>query len=98
VNLEEHVFRNVINAPIAESDNNLSTFLWWSISRQTCIYVFSVITLIIIIISAIRSVLFVSVRMKASLNLHNNMFNALIKAKIYFFNTNPSGNYNFEWL
>lgn len=98
MNLEEHVFRNVINAPIAESDNNLSTLLWWSISRQTCIYVFSVITLIIIIISAMRSILFVSVCMKASLNLHNNMFNALTKAKIYFFNTNPSGNYNFEWL
>ncbi|XP_026820606.1 multidrug resistance-associated protein 4-like isoform X2 [Rhopalosiphum maidis] len=91
VNLEEHAFRNVINAPIAVSDNNSSTLLWWSISRQTCIYVFSVITLIIIIISAIRSVLFVSVCMKASLNLHNNMFNALTKAKIYFFNTNPSG-------
>lgn len=91
VNLEEHVFRNVINV----ADNKL---IWWSISRQTCINVFSATILILIITAVIRSVLFVSVCMKSSMVLHNNMFKALIKATIYFFNTNPSGNYNLELL
>ncbi|XP_022166661.1 multidrug resistance-associated protein 4-like isoform X2 [Myzus persicae] len=90
-NLEEHVFRNVINGPTSVTDNRLSTFIWWSISRQTCINVFTATTIIIIITAAIRSVLFVSVCMKASMTLHNNMFKALTKATIYFFNTNPSG-------
>ncbi|CAH1738400.1 unnamed protein product [Aphis gossypii] len=95
VNMEEHVFCNVHHyipySSTAVSENELNTFEWWSISRQTCITVFATLTLIIIILAAIRSVLFVSVHMKASMTLHNNMFNALIKATIYFFNTNSSG-------
>ncbi|CAI6364367.1 unnamed protein product [Macrosiphum euphorbiae] len=84
VNLEEHVFRDVTNV----ADNK---FIWWSISRQTCINVFTATIVIMIITAVIRSVLFVSVCMKASMTLHNNMFKALTKATIYFFNTNPSG-------
>ncbi|XP_060873079.1 ATP-binding cassette sub-family C member 4-like isoform X2 [Metopolophium dirhodum] len=84
VNLEEHVFRNVLRV----ADNKL---IWWSMSRQTCINVFSATIVIMIITVVIRSVLFVSVCMKASMTLHNNMFKALTKATIYFFNTNPSG-------
>jgi ATP-binding cassette subfamily C (CFTR/MRP) protein 4 len=31
--------------------------------------------------------------MKTSMNLHNNMFNAITRATMYFFNTNSSGKY-----
>jgi ATP-binding cassette subfamily C (CFTR/MRP) protein 4 len=31
--------------------------------------------------------------MKASMNLHNKMFNAITRATMYFFNTNSSGKY-----
>jgi len=100
--MEEHVFCNVHHyipySSTSVAENELNTFEWWSISRQTCITVFATLTLIIIIIAAIRSVLFVSVHMKASMTLHNNMFNSLIKATIYFFNTNSSGNYSYKWL
>jgi len=36
--------------------------------------------------------------MNASKNLHNNMFNTLIRATIYFFNTNLSGKNDFKYL
>jgi len=69
-----------------------------TITRQTCINVFGYITLFLIIITTIRLITFVSISMSASIHLHNNMFNTLIRATIYFFNTNLSGNNNFKYL
>lgn len=73
------------------SDNSINTFLWWSISRQTCVNVFFCLTFIMILATVIRTVTFVSVCMQASMNLHNNMFNAITKATMNFFNENSSG-------
>ncbi|XP_025202264.1 probable multidrug resistance-associated protein lethal(2)03659 isoform X2 [Melanaphis sacchari] len=92
VNLEEHVFQNKNNVSTLTFHDPISDVVWWmTISRQTCIYVFSCITLFLIIITTIRLITFVSISMSASINLHNNMFNTLIKATTYFFNTNLSG-------
>jgi ATP-binding cassette subfamily C (CFTR/MRP) protein 4 len=108
VNLEEHVFyhdnNSLKNNTLRETpyNNNATnykisdTLLWWTISRQTCIIVFVVFTFSMILAILIRTAIFVSVCMKSSINLHNNMFNAIVRATMYFFNTNSSGNYNFE--
>jgi len=102
VNLEELVFRNTSSVNMLTSADNNSTItsstngisdqlLWWTISRQTCVIVFAVLTFSMILATLVRSATFVSVCMKASMNLHNKMFNAITRATMYFFNTNSSG-------
>jgi len=90
VNLEESVFHNVnLSTPIIK--NSINTIFWWSINRETCIYIFTAMTFLVVITINLKSLVSVSVCMKASKNLHKNMFNALIRAKMNFFNTNLSG-------
>ncbi|XP_001946763.2 multidrug resistance-associated protein 4 [Acyrthosiphon pisum] len=91
VNLEEHVFQNESSVSTSTFNESLSNIWWMTISRQTCINVFGCITLFLIIVTTIRLITFVSISMSASKHLHNNMFNTLIRATIYFFNTNLSG-------
>ncbi|CAF4884012.1 unnamed protein product [Pieris macdunnoughi] len=45
----------------------------------------------ILIMTHARILTFVVITMRASINLHNNMFNNLIRALMKFFDTNPSG-------
>ncbi|XP_026807194.1 probable multidrug resistance-associated protein lethal(2)03659 isoform X3 [Rhopalosiphum maidis] len=96
INLEEHVFFSIDHL---ESNNNnrsltnnpSNTLIPWIVSRNTCIIVFTVITLSIIISTLIRSALFVSVCTTSSTNLHNRMLGSIIRATMYFFNKNASG-------
>lgn len=83
---------------LTTTDNNTSTtgaitdtILGLSITRETCIIVFAVLTFSMILATLVRSATFVSVCMKASMNLHNAMFNSITRATMYFFNTNSSG-------
>ncbi|KAL4089621.1 hypothetical protein QTP88_024632 [Uroleucon formosanum] len=93
VYLEDHVFPN------AESKStNISNFITCLISntpliitRQFCIIMYSVLNLTLLVVIFIRCAMFVSVLMGTSMNLHNNMFNAITRATMYFFNTNSSG-------
>jgi len=91
VNLEEHVFQNESSVSTSIFNDSLNNIWWMTISRQTCINVFGCITFFLILITTIRLITFVSISMSASIRLHNNMFNTLIRATIYFFNTNLSG-------
>ncbi|XP_060851718.1 ATP-binding cassette sub-family C member 4-like isoform X2 [Rhopalosiphum padi] len=90
VKLEESLFQN-ISLSTSTIKNSVNTIFWWSINRETCIYIFAALTVFITITDMFKSFVTVSVCMRASTNLHNNMFNALIRAKINFFNTNLSG-------
>ncbi|XP_060872281.1 probable multidrug resistance-associated protein lethal(2)03659 isoform X3 [Metopolophium dirhodum] len=93
VYLEDHIFPN------AESKStNISNFITyllfdtpWIISRQFCVVIYAILNLTLIIVIFIRCAMFVSVLMGTSMNLHNNMFNAITRATMYFFNTNSSG-------
>eukprot|EP00102_Acyrthosiphon_pisum_P027033 XP_016664243.1 PREDICTED: probable multidrug resistance-associated protein lethal(2)03659 isoform X1 [Acyrthosiphon pisum] len=93
VYLEDHVFPN------AESKSaNISNFLThllsdtpWIISRQFCVIMYAILNLTLLIVIFIRCAMFVSVLMGTSMNLHNNMFNAITRATMHFFNTNSSG-------
>ncbi|XP_017000056.2 probable multidrug resistance-associated protein lethal(2)03659 [Drosophila takahashii] len=55
------------------------------------IYIFTLITVLTIVVTVKRSFLFYNLAMKASIRLHNSMFRGISRASMYFFNTNPSG-------
>lgn len=74
------------NATLVNDDDN-----FWRFSREISIYIYSVIIGLLILVTLLRSFMFFSVCMKASTNLHNNMFESLIRATMRFFNTNNSG-------
>lgn len=98
VNLEENKFRlekNVSNINKTPITNNVlsNALLSWSISRETCVIVYTTITITMIAAVLMRAALFVSFFMNISKNLHNNMFSAITRATMYFFNTNSSGTY-----
>ncbi|EDW28514.1 GL18906 [Drosophila persimilis] len=54
-------------------------------------YIFTLITILTIVVTVARSFLFFNLAMKASISLHNSMFHGISRAAMYFFNTNPSG-------
>jgi len=96
INLEEHVFLS--NNHLQPKNNNSTlpsnpsnTLIPWIVSRKTCIIVFTVITLSIIISTLVRSALFVSVCTTSSANLHHRMLKSIIRATMNFFNKNASG-------
>lgn len=96
VNQEEYVFRNEYlvsadNDSIITHDST-DTLMTSSNYREIYIIVYSVLIISMVVTIFARSMMFVSVFMCASKNLHNWMFNAIIKATMYFFNTNSSGN------
>lgn len=64
---------------------------FWDFSRNVCIYVFSTISALTVIISFVRSFVFFTQCMRASRHLHDNMFTSLTRATMRFFNTNTSG-------
>lgn len=101
VNLEDNVFRSasderaVVNGTltIEETPNNpTSLLLWWSVSHTFCLTVYIVLNAMILLAVSIRCVSQVLFFTEASINLHNNMFSAVTRAKMYFFYTNSSGN------
>lgn len=73
-------------APLTETNND-----FWHFSRETSIYIYSVIIALLIIVTLVRSFTFFSVCMRASTNLHDTMFMSIIRATMRFFNTNSAG-------
>ncbi|XP_054726613.1 probable multidrug resistance-associated protein lethal(2)03659 [Anastrepha obliqua] len=55
------------------------------------IYIFFSIILATIIFSFARSLLFFTMAMRSSTELHNGMYRGITRAAMYFFHTNPSG-------
>lgn len=97
INKEEYVFRQenrsiLINVTSTMLNDTFDHINILSNDRLTCIIIYSVLIISMIVIIIIRSVINVSVSTSASINLHNSMFTAIIRATMYFFNTNSSGN------
>ncbi|KAL5233639.1 hypothetical protein ACI65C_001049 [Semiaphis heraclei] len=93
VDLEDRVFRKE-----ESKSTNISNFMPymtsdtpWVISRHSCVIIYTVINVAMIIVVLIRCATFVSVFIGTSMNLHTTMFNAITRATMYFFNTNSSG-------
>ncbi|EFA03657.2 probable multidrug resistance-associated protein lethal(2)03659 [Tribolium castaneum] len=79
VNLEQDRSSNVTNV--------VSAFF----TPDNCIYIHSSFIVFLIVVTITRSLSFFKVCMRASRNLHNNMFLSIVHATMRFFNTNPSG-------
>ncbi|RZC36351.1 multidrug resistance-associated protein, partial [Asbolus verrucosus] len=60
-------------------------------TTDNCLYMYSAIVAYVIFMSLTRSLSFFKFCMKASRNLHNNMFSKIVHASMRFFNTNSSG-------
>ncbi|CAH1736107.1 unnamed protein product [Aphis gossypii] len=84
--------KNTFNNSLSETPHDPSNLLLWLNNHHeyyVIIYAFFMVSLIIAVI--IRSVIFVKISMKASINLHNRMFNSIVGTTMSFFNTNSSG-------
>lgn len=95
---EEYVLHNTISSNTSNSNgtsssDSFSTLLFSSNFRQNCMILYTVIIFFLIVIIVVRTVTYVSFCMRASINMHNQMFNRFIKATMFFFNTKSSGNY-----
>ncbi|VVC32376.1 ABC transporter type 1, transmembrane domain,ABC transporter-like,P-loop containing nucleoside triphosphate [Cinara cedri] len=96
VNKEEYAFRQInisilVNETSAMVNDTFNLIIIPSDDRFTCIMVYSVLIILMIVINIIKSLINVSVCMSASINLHNTMFNTIIRTTMSFFNTNSSG-------
>ncbi|KAB0798125.1 hypothetical protein PPYR_09118 [Photinus pyralis] len=60
-------------------------------STSTYIYVYSAFILASILLTTLRSMLFFKICMNASKGLHNLMFSNVLRTKMSFFDSNPSG-------
>ena len=68
------------------------------LSTEVCIYIFSGLTVGTVIVTLFRSYYFFFMCMRASMRLHDHMFNSITRATMRFFNTNSSGNYSFVYI
>lgn len=60
-------------------------------NTHICILVYFVLTFLLIVVTLASFISFYQYCLSCSNNLHNNMFDAISKAPMRFFNTNPSG-------
>lgn len=86
----EDIQRNPSNHSIFEGRLNLNDDDGY-LSTENAVYVYTGIIVTAIIITLARSIMFFRTCMKASKNLHSNMFHCLLLAPMRFFDTNPSG-------
>ncbi|XP_078047115.1 putative multidrug resistance-associated protein lethal(2)03659 [Augochlora pura] len=86
VNLEEKYVKKFPNGTVEEITE-------WEgpLSREICVYTYSVLTILTIVITLVRSFTFFTTCMKASIRLHDRMFRSISRATMRFFNTNTSG-------
>ncbi|XP_050060625.1 probable multidrug resistance-associated protein lethal(2)03659 isoform X2 [Aphis gossypii] len=83
--------KTTFNNSLSETHDPSNLLLWFNNNNEyyVIIYTFFMVSLIISVI--IRSAIFVKITMKASINLHNRMFNSIVGTTMSFFNINSSG-------
>lgn len=88
VNLEETHYRHILEYNDTFIENPTK---YWTFHRDYCIYIYSGITIVTILITLLRSFSFFFICMRASIKMHNTMFKSIIGATMRFFNSNSSG-------
>jgi len=63
-------------------------------STETCIYVYSGFMISIVVLVICSVMCFFTMCMRASVSLHNAMLSGITQATMWFFNNNPSGNFD----
>lgn len=71
--------------------NSTQNFAYSIESQYFYIYIYTGLIIMSILLTTLRSIIFVNICMTASRNLHNNMFKHILLATMRFFDTNPSG-------
>ncbi|XP_022172980.1 multidrug resistance-associated protein 4-like [Myzus persicae] len=96
VNQEVYEFHKLLNT--SHNTNNTSVprdsysaSLLMSNFQQHFVIIYVVLMVSLIVSGIVRSVIFVKMTTKSSVNLHNQMFNSIIRTSMFFFNTNSSG-------
>ncbi|KOC62515.1 putative multidrug resistance-associated protein lethal(2)03659 [Habropoda laboriosa] len=83
VNMEERYVNETANGLVEN---------WESpISRNICIYVYSALIVFTVVITLTRSIAFFTTCMRASIRMHDRMFECISRATMRFFNINSSG-------
>ncbi|CAI4226268.1 unnamed protein product [Auanema sp. JU1783] len=96
-NASETIYASVLNGSTSVEITGEETvplsFLGYvlNLTLSEYMYTFAVLTFVLIIGSVIRCVWFRMAQIVASSLLHNRMFDAIVKAKIIFFDKNPIG-------
>nr|CAD7259451.1 unnamed protein product [Timema shepardi] len=98
------MFNMTDTSPYNSTDSTLDNFTSWQsdngtyateysslLSEETCIYIFAALTLATVVAVIYRSLVFFTLCMKASINLHDTMFRCITRVPMRFFNINPSG-------
>ncbi|CAG9837334.1 unnamed protein product [Diabrotica balteata] len=91
VNLEQQDSAANLTQSTGHSSNETITNNFWHFSRETSIYIYSGLIVLLVVITLVRSFTFFIVCMRASTRLHDNMFISITRATMRFFNTNSSG-------
>lgn len=73
------------------NEKNQSNISMEDFDRQSIIYTYSGIIAVTIILSISHVVLYFLFFMRASINLHNSIFEKILNASMTFFNANPTG-------
>lgn len=84
---------NGTNSTQANGGNSVSSSSGFPfyLSTDMCIYIFSGLTVGTVLVTLFRSYLFFFMCMRASMRLHDRMFDSITRATMRFFNTNSSG-------
>ncbi|KAG7295682.1 hypothetical protein JYU34_021965 [Plutella xylostella] len=96
VNLEEansaaNVLYSVANTTLPPPAFESLPGNYWGLTREQCVYIYGSLILICIFFTWNKLVLFYNTCIRASINLHNNMFKGVTSAPMWFFNHNPTG-------
>jgi len=83
---------NIESSSWHETSNSTTEFLWnGPLSRDYMIYIYSTMIAIIVLLWQFQTIIYFSVCMWSSINLHSAMFRSILRTTMYFYNTNPTG-------
>lgn len=87
VTMEEQYYNFFNSQGISETPSRLEIIF----NTKNCIYIYSIIITVAILVTIARSIAFFKMCMVASVRLHNKMFTKICNAVTLFFNTNCHG-------
>lgn len=83
---------NVESSSWHETGNATLEFHWQGpLSRDAMLYLYSAMIAVIILLWQFQTIVYFTVCMWASVNLHADMFRSILRATMYFYSTNPAG-------
>ncbi|EZA47173.1 putative multidrug resistance-associated protein [Ooceraea biroi] len=83
---------NVESNSWQKGENDTMEFLWEGmLSRDSMIYIYSAMIAVIILLWQLQTIVYFTVCMWSSINLHSAMFHSILRTTMYFYNTNPAG-------